>query len=143
MFSSGECPVCLRSFYDSKNLLQKPVVVLEEEIHRRVVSEKAAMHSPVKIHGTFYGLLVGLDAFHIHEGSELGERCQLVRPHFNPRGKSQGGPRDEDRHTGDFGNIKVSTTSLSSSVAFVVIMNLGILHREIEEFCESEVNVDD
>ena len=117
--------------------------MLEGEIHGRIISEQAAMHSPVKIPGVVYGLPVGLDTFHIHKGSELGERSQLVRPHFNPRGKSQGGPRDEDWHTGDFGNIKVSTTSLSSSVAFVVIMNLGILHREIEEFCESEVNVDD
>ena len=69
--------------------------MLEGEIHERIISEQAAMHSPVKITGVVYGLPVGLETFHIHEGSELGKSCQLVRPHFNLMSKSHGGPRDE------------------------------------------------
>lgn len=44
---------------------------------------------------------------HIHEGFELGDKCQKVGPHFNPMNKEHGGPRDHNRHVGDMGNFQV------------------------------------
>lgn len=43
--------------------------------------------------------------FHIHEYGDMSDSCESMCAHFNPYGKSHGGPKDSHRHIGDLGNI--------------------------------------
>ena len=58
-----------------------------------------------KIHATISGLAEGQHGFHIHQFGNLTEGCKTAGPHFNPHGKTHGGPDKEVRHVGDLGNV--------------------------------------
>ena len=53
------------------------------------------------------GLKKGSHGFHIHECGDMSDQCESMCAHFNPYGKSHGGPNDRDRHIGDLGNLDV------------------------------------
>jgi len=54
------------------------------------------------------GLKKGLHGFHVHECGDMSDQCESMCAHFNPYGKSHGGPDDRNRHVGDLGNLYVN-----------------------------------
>uniref|UniRef100_A0A3G9D4G4 Superoxide dismutase [Cu-Zn] n=1 Tax=Reticulitermes speratus TaxID=60591 RepID=A0A3G9D4G4_9NEOP len=67
---------------------------------------QASQAEPVEIIVSVQGLKPpGLHGFHLHRDGNTDDDCKAAGPHFNPFNHTHGGPEDEFRHAGDFGNI--------------------------------------
>jgi len=60
---------------------------------------------PTTVTGEVSGLEPGNHGFHIHQFGDYSGGCVSTGGHFNPAGKTHGGPSDDVRHAGDLGNI--------------------------------------
>jgi len=73
---------------------------------RGVVEFSQRPGKPTMIVGRVTGLSNGKHGFHVHEFGNLTNGCVTAGGHYNPYGKSHGGPSDTERHVGDLGNIE-------------------------------------
>jgi Cu-Zn family superoxide dismutase len=93
--------------------------------------QQDSIDQPTRISATVQGLPPNSKhGFHIHEFGDLTEGCKSAGSHYNPLGKTHGGPNTEERHVGDLGNIK----SDASGVGYVALTD-----RQITLFGENSV----
>ncbi|KAF8627494.1 hypothetical protein AX17_006305 [Amanita inopinata Kibby_2008] len=93
----------------NKDFTQRAIVVLKGDslVTGTVTFEQRSSNGPVSVTGHLKNLDPrALRGFHIHQSGDLSNGCLSAGPHFNPYGKSHGGPQDATRHLGDLGNIQ-------------------------------------
>eukprot|EP00128_Syssomonas_multiformis_P005767 Colp12_sorted_trinity150504_noHs@16995 len=95
-----------------------------------------------KISGEVKGLAPGEHGFHIHEFGDHSGGCVSAGPHFNPHGKTHGGPEDEERHVGDLGNIVagadgVAKVDITSTIQLTgpesVVGRAVVVHQDVDD----------
>ncbi|PRP79001.1 superoxide dismutase [Planoprotostelium fungivorum] len=84
--------------------LTEAISLLKGDVHGSV-HFKALENGNTLITAKIYGLAPGKHGFHVHQLGDLSNGCVTAGPHYNPHGKTHGGPHDDERHVGDLGNI--------------------------------------
>lgn len=62
------------------------------------------------------GMPSGLHGFHLHEFGDLRDGCTSAGEHYNPLGRPHGGLRGQQRHRGDFGNLRAEAGEVNQRV---------------------------
>lgn len=95
--------------------MAKAVCVLKGDVVSGVVHfTQESEDSPTLIEAEIKGLTPGLHGFHVHEYGDTTNGCTSAGSHFNPFGKTHGGPGDENRHVGDLGNVEANSDGVAT-----------------------------
>ncbi|KRX69099.1 Superoxide dismutase [Cu-Zn] [Trichinella nativa] len=80
-------------------------VIRGENVTGTVTFKQNTENDKTFITGEIKGLTPGKHGFHVHEWGDNSMGCISAGAHYNPFGKTHGGPTDTVRHVGDLGNI--------------------------------------
>lgn len=127
-----------------KLIMAKAVCVLKGDVVSGVVRfNQETEDSPTVIEAEIHGLTPGLHGFHVHEYGDTTNGCTSAGTHYNPFGKTHGGPSDETRHVGDLGNIEanadgVGTLRLEDNLIKIigqhsVIGRAMVVHEKVDD----------
>jgi len=96
------------------NNMSRAVAVLRAEgILGTIWFTQAKEGDATVIKGEISGLTPGEHGFHIHQYGDSTQGCISAGPHFNPFGKTHGGPKEEVRHVGDLGNVMADDSGIA------------------------------
>jgi len=126
-------------------MVNRAVCVIEGEngISGVVHFEQTYDDEATKITGEIKGLSPGLHGFHVHEWGDNTKGCDSAGPHFNPHKRVHGGPKDESRHVGDLGNIRVNHDGIARFHVTDRLISLAGDHSVIGRTLVVHQNVDD
>jgi len=124
--------------------MPKAVCVLKGDVVQGTVwFNQEGDGKPVSVTGEIKGLAPGLHGFHVHEFGDTTDGCTSAGPHFNPHGKTHGGPGDGERHAGDLGNvtagadgvakIDLKDVQISLSGALSVVGRTMVVHADQDD----------
>lgn len=91
----------------------------------------------VHVVGEISGLTPGKHGFHVHQKGDLSDpKLASAGGHFNPGNTKHGGPKSEERHAGDWGNIEANEKGVAKVDATFKGVSLhgeknGIMGRSI------------
>ena len=101
-------------------------------------SQQRRTGAPVVIRVRVSGLVPrSIHGFHIHQLGDLTSGCNSAGGHFNPFGRSHGGPLDLERHAGDWGtgsadeNGYIDATSVDSGISLVPGSPMNVVGRSV------------
>ena len=96
--------------------------------------------SGVRLQARFQGLSPGPHGLHVHACGDLDRGCDAAGAHYNPHGRSHGGPDHSPRHPGDFGNVLADANGDARLDLLVPRTRLGalvgrslVLHRGADD----------
>jgi len=125
--------------------MPKAICVLkgDGETQGTVTFEQSAPGGPVTVSGEIKGLKAGEHGFHIHEFGDGTNGCMSAGAHFNPHGKTHGGPTDAERHVGDLGNvtagadgvakIKLTDSMIALSGDHSIVGRSLVVHADVDD----------
>ncbi|KAI8145697.1 Cu,Zn superoxide dismutase [Fennellomyces sp. T-0311] len=61
------------------------------------------------IYANLTGVPPGKHGLHVHQIGDLSQGCASLGGHFNPFKMNHGGPEDNVKHVGDFGNVEADS----------------------------------
>lgn len=122
----------------------KAVCVLRGEVVNGVVYfNQSGSDQPVKVTGEIKGLVAGQHGFHVHEFGDGTNGCTSAGPHYNPYGKTHGGPGAETRHVGDLGNVQAGADGVAKVDISDKLLTLSGPHSIIGRTLVCHADVDD
>lgn len=94
---------------------QRAVCVLQgnEGVKGTVWFAQEKEGAPTAVSGEIIGLSPGNHGFHVHVYGDSTNGCTSAGPHFNPHNKTHGGPKEENRHVGDMGNVTADDSGVA------------------------------
>jgi Cu-Zn family superoxide dismutase len=105
--------------------------------------EQDHVDGPTTISWRVTGLNPGEHGFHVHEKADFSNGCASAGPHYNPFGKTHGGPCDEERHVGDLGNITANADGVSEGSLVDSLIKLSGEYSVIGRSMMIHADVDD
>jgi Cu-Zn family superoxide dismutase len=98
----------------SKKTIKAVAVFDSKKIKGTVYFKEDIENKDVIIDIDIQGLDINsLHGFHVHEYGDMSEKCDSMCAHFNPYGKSHGGPDSKERHVGDLGNLRSNANGVA------------------------------